>query len=496
MTSAFDRLYTLYADYDALRKANSLLGWDRQVMMPNGGAQTRTNTSSRLTRMAHELLTGSEMRDALAAAASDAEALEEAATVRALTRDVESATKIPIELVIHKSRVSNDAYEVWKRAKAESNFALLAPYLRELFDIARSTAESLGYVDHVYDPLIDMYEEGASQKSAHAMFEAIKPPVVELVQLIRQSGKTIDDSVLRRNWNQESLRHFAQSTATQIGFDFERGRLDISPNAFCSSMSSNDIRMTTRPSDHLKGIVSSSLHEMGHGLYEQGVDPRLDATPLAGGVSLAVHESQSRLWENIIGRSVPFWNFFGPSLQAAHPDLPSLTGEDLSRMLCKVDPTFVRVGSDELTYNLHILIRFELEVEILTNALNVSDLPEAWNQKYADYLGIVPPTDALGCLQDVHWSRGSIGYFPTYSMGNLIGAQIWESLVADLGDPDPMMARGEFGPILGWLTEKVYRPGRTYTPSELVTRVTGRPMQSDSWLRYAHARYRNMYGLD
>jgi carboxypeptidase Taq len=496
MAAAFDRLQNIFADFHAIGTANQILGWDRQVMMPQGGAAARTRVTGHLTRMAHEILTGNELSKALSEAKAEAESDEEKATIRVLQRDVDTATKIPIELVIAKSKVSNDAYEVWKKAKAESNFSLLAPYLKELFDIARSTAESLGYTDHVYDPLIDMYEEGATQKSASDMFEAIKSPIVELVKQISKSGKPINDDPLRGGWDLEAQRKFAQGAASAIGFDFRRGRLDIAPNAFCSSSSSDDVRMTTRASDHLKGIVSSSLHEMGHGLYEQGVSPRFDGTPLGGGVSLAVHESQSRLWENIVGRSEGFWTFFAPSLHAALPDLSGFNGRELSHMLCKVEPTFIRVGADELTYNLHILIRFELEVEILTGAINIADLPEAWNHKYETYLGIRPPSDALGCLQDVHWSRGSIGYFPTYSMGNLIGAQIWEKLCQDLGDPEPLVASGNFAPILGWLSERIYQPGQSFTPKDLVTQVTGKPMQPDAWLRYAKTRYQKVYDLN
>jgi carboxypeptidase Taq len=280
-----------------------------------------------------------------------------------------------------------------------------------------------------------------------------------------------------------------------IGFDYDRGRLNVAPNAFCSNFGCTDVRMTTRPSDHIKGIVSSSLHEMGHGLYEQGSPLEWNGTPLGGGISLAVHESQSRLWENVVGRSRGFWKRFLPDLQAAFPQLNGLDAEAMYRAINKVAPEFVRVGADELTYNLHILVRFELEVELITGRLDINDLPEAWNAKYTEYLGITPPTNTLGCLQDVHWSRGYVGYFPTYAMGNLIGLQMWACLRKDIPNAEAMMEAGEFGEILGWLQEKVYRQGRRYTPSELVTRITGRPMEAGDWLAYANAKYRDIYDL-
>jgi carboxypeptidase Taq len=299
----------------------------------------------------------------------------------------------------------------------------------------------------------------------------------------------VDDSFLIGNWDKEKLRSFAERTASKIGFDFDRGRLSVAANAFCTTIATDDIRMTTRPSEAMKGIVSSTLHEMGHGLYEQGSPKKWDRTPLAGGVSLAVHESQSRLWENIVGRSRPFWEFFLPDLKVEFPELSQISLDTFVKAINKVQPEFVRVGADELTYNLHILVRFELEVEILTGKVRIKDLPEAWNAKYTDYLGITPATDTEGCLQDVHWTRGSVGYFPTYSMGNLIGAQVWKVLQNDLGETDEMMRQGNFAPIFGWLTDKIYSKGRSVPPRDLVTQVTGRPMEAADWLDYARAKY-------
>jgi carboxypeptidase Taq len=483
--SAAQNLLDLYSEYDALDKAISLLHWDRQVLMPPAGGEARTAQVGRLTRMAHQLLTSDEMQRAVEDAAAEAEP-DLTGMVRALKRDLASETKLPTELVERKSRISSDAYDTWRRAKPENDFPTLAPYLEQLFDIARETAELLGYQDHIYDPLLDLYEEGSSYEDAASMFRDIKQPIIDMV---RQTDPTVDDSFLIGNWDKEKLRSFAERTASKIGFDFDRGRLSVAANAFCTTIATDDIRMTTRPSEAMKGIVSSTLHEMGHGLYEQGSPKKWDRTPLAGGVSLAVHESQSRLWENIVGRSRPFWEFFLPDLKVEFPELSQISLDTFVKAINKVQPEFVRVGADELTYNLHILVRFELEVEILTGKVRIKDLPEAWNAKYTDYLGITPATDTEGCLQDVHWTRGSVGYFPTYSMGNLIGAQVWKVLQNDLGETDEMMRQGNFAPIFGWLTDKIYSKGRSVPPRDLVTQVTGRPMEAADWLDYARAKY-------
>lgn len=494
---SLDALRALYADVDALGSAVSLLSWDRQVLMPPGGAEARTAHVQRLHRMRHEKITGDAMRRALEEAEREAVPdSAEAAEIAVLRRDVDIETRIPLELVERKSRVSSDAYGVWKRARADNDFSRLAPYLAELFEIAREISEALGPRDHVYDNLIDLFEQGSSYAEADAMFRAIKPRIVALVQAIRESGRPLDDAPLHGDWDVERLRAFAERTAAVIGYDFRRGRLNVAPNAFCTTISRDDVRMTTRASDHVKGIVSSSLHEMGHGLYEQNTPAEWSRTPLRGGVSLAVHESQSRLWENIVGRSRGFWERFLPDLQSSFPEFAEMDPESFYEMLSKVEPSFIRVGADELTYNLHILVRFELEVEILTGKLAIRDLPEAWNAKYEAYLGIVPPTDSLGCLQDVHWSRGAVGYFPAYAMGNLIGGQIWDCLTQDLGDPESLMAAGDFAPILEWLTDRIYRHGRRYRPKDLVSRATGSALSPEPWLTYAERKYRALYGLE
>ena len=495
MPSAYAQLLDRYQDIDALRSSVSLLSWDRQVLMPPGGGDARSAHVGIISRMAHEILVADETQRLLeeAARAEDPESVE-GAQLRAFQRDLDVAIKLPVSLVEEKSRVSSDGYEAWRKAKATNDFSVLAPYLQRLFDIARETAEHIGYTDHIYDPLIDLFERGATYAQARQIFDTLKPAIRELV---RQIGgrRNPDDNRIKRDWDPEALRQFAESAVRQIGFDLDRGRLNLCSNAFCTHMATDDVRMTTRHSESLTGVIFSSLHEMGHGLYEQNSPPEWDRTPLAGGVSLGIHESQSRLWENIVGRARPFWSFFLPELQGKLPELTGVGVDDFYAMINKVQPSFVRIGSDELTYNLHILIRFELEVEILTGEVAVQDLPEAWNAKMHENLGITPPNDSVGVLQDVHWSRGSVGYFPTYTMGNLISWQLWHTLQREIPNTSELMEVGHFRPILEWLSDKVYRQGRLYRPDELVERITGRPMQADDYIRGMTAKFTDLYGL-
>ncbi|RYG36961.1 carboxypeptidase M32 [bacterium] len=467
----------MIAELKSLDAALSLMGWDRQVLMPAGGASARTAHQQSLTAMRHSLLTSDTMRRA-------------AEGFPTLQREIALADALPEELVVRRAKVSNEAYEVWRQAKAENDFPKLAPYLKELFDIAREVSERRAIGNHVYDGLIDLFEQGTTYADARSMFDVMKPRLVSLVQQIAGTDPIPD--TLAGQWDPSALLKFATETTGAIGFDFNRGRLDRCANAFCAGTTSGDVRMTTRSSEHLKGILSSSLHEMGHGLYEQGIPKDFDDSLYGGGVSLAVHEASSRLWENIVGRSRPFWNWLAPRLGAAFPEKNL---DDAWRAYTRVQPEFIRVGADELTYNLHILVRFELEVEILEGTVEIKDLPDAWNAKYEEYLGITPPSNSLGCMQDVHWSRGSVGYFPTYAMGNLIGGRFWQKITAAVPDWEGQFAEGRFEEVLQWLTENVYQQGSRLEPADLVRNTTGGYLEPEPWLDYAEAKYREVYGL-
>ncbi len=489
MPSSLDRLKDVLADVNALRSATALLEWDQQTFMPHGGAEARAEHLGRLSKLAHEAFTADETQRLVRESQGEG---DDAILLRVVGRDLDLATKLPTELVAEKTRLGAIAHEEWVKARAENDFASFAPTLERMFEIARQEAEHLGYTDHIYDALLDQYEEGATAADARAMFDAIKGPQVELVKAVVASGP-VDDSVLYGDWDVDAQRSFTEEAVRAIGFDFGRGRQDTAPHPFCTGWSVGDVRLTTRYKPYLGSAIFGSLHEAGHGMYEQGSPARWDLTPLAGGVSLGLHESQSRLWENIVGRSLPFWRRFLPALQSRFPQLGGLAPESFYRAINKVEPSLIRVEADELTYNLHVLVRFELECDILTGALAVKDLPEAWNAKYEAYLGIRPETDSEGCLQDVHWSMGSIGYFPTYSMGNLLSYQLWHTLQRDLGDTDALIERGDFAPILGWLTDKVYAKGRSVKPKDLVREVTGKPMGADDYLAGLGSKYRELF---
>lgn len=468
--------------------------WDQQTNMPKGGADARAEHLGVLSRLAHETFTDESTRTLVERSQSEVASEDEAALLRIVSRDLDLATKIPSALVERKSKLGAIAHEQWVKARAENDFPSFAGVLAEMFDIARQEAEYLGYKEHIYDALFDQYEEGSTAADARRMFDALKGPQVELVKRIGEQPE-VDDSRLYGEWDTAKQRSFTEMLVQAIGFDFERGRQDTAPHPFCTGWSVGDVRLTTRFKPYLASAIFGSLHEAGHGMYEQGSPKEWDLTPLAGGASLGLHESQSRTWENIVGRSLPFWQRFLPQLQQIFPTLGDLEAQSFYRLINKVKPSLIRVEADELTYNLHVLVRFEIECDLLTGALAIKDLPEAWNEKYREYLGIVPETDSEGCLQDVHWSQGSIGYFPTYTMGNVLSYQIWNSLQRDLGDTDRLISHGDFKPILGWLKDRVYSKGRKYPPKELVKLVTGSSMDPSDYLHGLHAKYSAIYSL-
>lgn len=490
MATEFEALSSRLQDLNAIRAAIAMMDWDQQTYMPRGGADARAEHVGILSRMFHEMFTADETANLLSKARADDE--DQAATLRVVKRDLELATKIPTELVAEKSRLAARAHEEWIDARANNNFKGFAPTLERMFEIARQEAEYLGYKDHIYDALLDLYEEGATAADARKMFEDLKAPTVDLVRKIKEQPQ-IDDSKLYGEWDTAKQSQYTQMLVKAIGFDMNRGRQDTAPHPFCTGWSIGDVRLTTRYKPYIGSAIFGSLHEAGHGMYEQGSPMAWDRTPLAGGVSLGLHESQSRTWENIVGRSKAFWSYFLPDLQKTFPALAGFDLDTWYRAINKVEPSLIRVEADEVTYNLHVLVRFEIECDVLTGALAVKDMPEAWNSKYEQYLGIQPKGDGEGCLQDVHWSQGSIGYFPTYSMGNLLSYQIWNALAKDLGSPDEMIAKGEFAPILGWLREKVYSKGRKYTPRDLIMRVTGKPMGAADYVDGLAKKYAEIY---
>jgi carboxypeptidase Taq len=409
------------------------------------------------------------------------------------TLDIVDAGKVAIGLF----RVPVN--EEWVAARVANDYARFAPWLEKQVGLARQLADCLGYEGERYDALIDQYEQGATASSVRAVFDSLKPELVALVRAIADRGTGyVDASPIHRSFDEKAQRAFGERVIRDFGFDFERGRQDEAVHPFCTTFAHGDVRITTRfERNFLSPALFGTMHETGHALYEQGVAAELDGNILFDGTSLGIHESQSRLWENLVGRSLPFWEHYYGDLQSAFPG--TLDDVDLRafyQAINNVEPSLIRVEADEVTYNLHVLLRFELETDLLDGRLDVKDAPEAWNAKMQEYLGLTPPTDALGILQDVHWSGGMIGYFPTYTLGNVISVQLFEQANTDLGgNMDEQIRNGEFSGLLGWLRENVHRHGRKYPPKELMMRVTGKPIDTKPYLCYLGRKFGDLYHL-
>jgi len=469
--------------------------------MPNAGASARANQMATLAELAHQTFVADETGDLLNVAAEEVSSLdpdtEEASVVRVGKRDFDKARKVPSSLVAAIERHAGMAYPAWVEARESDNFDLFEPSLKETVRLSKELAEHLGYEEQAYDALLDQYEPGMKTSKVRAIFSDLKGQLVPLARAISERTREVDDAVIHRDFDEAGQESFGRMVAERLGYDFSRGRLDRAVHPFCTYFSANDVRLTTRyRRDYFNDAFFGIVHEAGHGMYGQGLDPSFEATPLADSPSLGLNESQSRMWENVVGRSRNFWQHFFPTLQASFPS--SLSGVDLDafyRAINKVEPSYIRVDADEVTYNLHIMIRFEMEQELIQGEYSISDAPEVWNEKTYDYLGLRPPSHSLGILQDVHWSGGLMGYFPTYTLGNILSVQLFDKAVRDIpGIPD-QIAAGEFDQLRGWMTENIYRHGAKFEPNDLVVRATGQEMESHSYVRYLKQKYGEMYDL-
>lgn len=484
-----------------LRHTASLSGWDQQTYMPPGGSAARAEQGATLQKIIHELFIAAETGQLLDAATTEVANLDpdsdEARLVSVTRRDYEQARKVPAQLVAEIARATGQAIDVWTQARAQSDWRPFSPHLARIIDLEKRLAEALGYTDRPYDALLDQYEPEMKTAQVKAVFDAIKPELITLVKAISAQGPAVSAEVLHREYDEQKQWNFGLEVIKRYGFDFQRGRQDRSVHPFTTSFSINDVRLTTRIDRHfLSPALFGTLHETGHGLYEQGFKQTLERTPLADGASLGMHESQSRLWENLVGRSRPFWKFFFPILQGFFPEqLADQTVESFYRAANCVSPSFIRVEADEVTYGLHIMLRFELENDLLEGQLKIDDVPEAWNAKMQEFMGITPPNTREGALQDIHWSIGSIGYFPTYQLGNLISLQLWEQLNADLPDLPDQIEHGEFAALLGWLRTNLHQHGRKFTSPEMLQRITGEGLNPAPYLKYLKTKFGEIYGL-
>jgi len=511
----YTQLCTLRHEARTLGSISSLLNWDQETYMPHSAAAHRAEQSAMLSGIEHERSTSTRLGDLIAQCEADkaltgdkgGEGGREAANIAEMRRDYDLATKLPTDLVSELARVGSQAQEVWKEARKTSDFATFQPWLEKMFALTRRKAECLkaGKAGgELYDALLDEYEPGATGKEIEAVFTPLRPRLSGLVkEIVGGKGKRPNDAFLNVPFAPAKQHEFGTLVLKAMGFDFDAGRLDTTTHPFCSGMAPGDTRLTTRYRDEkFTDALYGTMHEGGHGLYEQGL-PKAErfGQPLAEAISLGIHESQSRMWENFVGRSREFWEWALPHAQGltretggAGGPLDTFSVDDAFKAVNLVQPSFIRVEADEATYNLHVMLRFGLERSLISGELPVKDLPGEWNKRFKDLLGIDVPDHRRGCMQDVHWSFGLIGYFPTYTMGNLYAAQMWETIHTEVPGLRDQMRRGEFAPLLAWLREKIHRHGRRYSATELCRMITGKPLTADPLMRHLEGKLRGVYG--
>ena len=488
--------------------AASVLSWDQETYMPAGGGAARAEQIATLQGIAHQKLVAPDTERLLGSwldlgtglpLEHDGELWDESsrALLREVWRDFSHAKKLPSDFVITMSRECSLAQQVWAEAKEDHAFQSFLPNLRTVLSLKQKEAEYLGYQDSPYNALLDVYEPGSTITALRPLFAQVKARLVPLLKNIQNSPVQIDDSCLFHAYDQARQLEFGRLILIAMGYDFERGRLDLSAHPFTTSFHPTDVRVTTRVHEHdLPSCLFSCIHEGGHGLYDQGLDPDHYGTPLGESVSLGIHESQSRMWENCVGRSRAFWRFFYPILQAHfHHQLRDVDMEQFYALINRVKPSMIRVEADELTYNLHIMLRFEIEQDLIEGRMKPDELPEIWNQKMNDYLGIVPAHDGEGVLQDVHWSMGAFGYFPTYTLGNLYSVQFYDQARLEIPHLEDEIAAGQLMVLRRWLGQKIHRWGRMFTPDHLSQRVTGVSLTPEPFLRYVERKYGELYRL-
>ena len=473
-----------------LGHVGQVLAWDQQVVMPPRGAPARGEAMGTIERLAHDRLTSPELGQLLDAPTADP---EDAAIVRVVRRDRDIATRVPGELAAEITRAGADGLQAWLRARDANDFALFEPALRRNIDLARRYAACFPESEHRYDALLDRYEPGTTAAQVSALFVRLREG---LVPLISEIATMQDPPTLTGDFTVAAQREIGLEIVQAMGFDSSAWRLDDAVHPFAVSPSPGDVRVTSRFSDrNLQGLFAL-MHETGHGLYEHGIDPALARTTLDHGVSLGIHESQSRLWENMVGRSAPFWRHWLPRMHERFPlTLRDVDLDAFLRAINVVKPTLIRVDADEVTYSLHVILRFELELELIDGTLDAGDLPAAWAAKMKQMLGIAVPDDLQGVMQDIHWSEGVIGYFPTYAIGNVFAAQLWRAARADLPGLDADLEAGVYANLRGWLVDKVHRHGRRLTPAELIEQAVGGPLDPAPLLEHLGAKYRALYGL-
>ena len=485
------------ADLDAV---GAVLSWDQSTYMPKDGAEARGRQGALVSRLTHERMTDAALGRLLDDLAAYAEGLpaegDDARLIAVARRDFDKAIKVPVGLVERWSALCSAGYDAWKRARPNDDFAAVRPYLEKQLDISREYAELFAPYRHIIDPLIDDRDEGLTCAVVRSLFAQLRQQLLPIVEYVCDQPPA-DDACLHAEFPEARQLDFSLAVVRAFGYDLDRGRLDKTAHPFCTKFSAGDVRITTRVrSDDLSEALFSTLHEAGHALYEQGVASELAGTPLGRGTSMGVHESQSRLWENVVGRSLDLWRHFYPRLRETFPTaLADVSVETFHRAINKVRRSLTRTDADEVTYNLHVILRFDLEVALLEGSLAVKDLPEAWRARYRSDLGVSPTNDREGCMQDVHWYSGGIGgAFHSYTIGNVLGAQFYAAALRAHPEISQEIAAGEFGTLRTWLGQNLYRHGRKFGADEIVRRATGEGMTIGPYIAYLREKYGALYG--
>lgn len=500
MSEKLNQLKTILGEVSDIGHAAAVLGWDQQVNIPPAGGEARGQQLGTLGKIAQEKFIADEvgglLEDLKKEFAGADPASDEAAIIRVASRNYDKAKRVPPSFVVEQALVASKAFEAWVEAKGKSDFSIFQPHLEKVLELVHKYISFHPKAEHPYDTLLDDFEPGMKTADVKAIFDELRPQQVELIKAIAAS-KPVKDDFLYKKFNEKKVWDFSEMIVAKFGYDFNRGRQDKAPHPFQTSFSVNDVRITNRfETDNPLATLFSAMHESGHAMYEQGVNPDYERTPLEGGASLAIHESQSRMWENLVGRSLPFWEYFYPQLKKTFlSQLGSVNLKTFYKGINKVEPSLIRVNADEATYNLHIMLRLELEIAMVEGKVKIKDLPEIWNAKMKEYLGIVPPNDAKGVLQDIHWSGGAIGYFSTYALGNLVSAQLWERVNKDIKGLDDQIRKGNFSELLGWLRKNIHQHGQKFESQTLMQKVTGSKITPAPYVRYLKKKYSEIYGL-
>ncbi len=498
MSEKLNRLKEILGEVSDLNRASSVLGWDQQVNMPPGGAEARGLQLATLGKIAQEKFTADEVGiliEDLKKEFPDPQT-DEGAMIRVTARTYDKAKRVPPEFVAEQAVAATKGVEAWVEAKQKSDFSIFRPHLEKHVELVKKYVSFFPPAAHPYDVLLDDFEPGLPTADVLEIFGSLRPKQVALIKAISEA-KQVKSRFLNKSFNEKKVWNFSENIITKFGYDFKRGRQDKAPHPFETTFSMNDVRITNRFEKNAPlATLFSAMHECGHALYELGGNPAYERTPLAGGTSLAVHESQSRMWENLVGRSLPFWEHFYPQLKKTFPSqLEGVNVKTFYKAVNRVEPSLIRVNADEATYNLHIMLRLEIEIGMVDGSIQVRDLPGIWNAKMRDYLGITPPNDAQGVLQDIHWSYGAVGYFSTYALGNIVSAQLWEKINKEIKNLEEQIRKGQFAELREWLWVNIHQYGPKYAQADLVRTITGPGSAAAAYVRYLTKKYSDVYGL-